>query len=135
MWIRFALLLACVGCGASVQRTLSSLPDDRQDQTDALESAGARPTAESRKPLPRKLQKAETTAATVAAIVGNLLSTSANTVVGIGAPIEIVTEPDLMKRQRPPGEGEGAAEGEGPPPDIDAKQLVPWLKFDPPPPE
>ena len=120
-------LVAAVGCGgrqgASVQRTLSSLPDARQDQNDAIESAGARPTAETKHPLPPALQRVEAGAATVAAIVGSLLSTSANTVVGIGAPVEILSG-DPIPGRRPPAPP--------PPPDVDASTLVPWLRIAPP---
>lgn len=107
--------------GPSVQRTLSSLPDDRFDQNDALESANARPTPETRKPLPPDEQVIETNVATAAAIVGSILSTSQNTVVGIGGPIEIMETPDPFPKSTPKDPEDTATP--------DPKTLVPWLKF------
>lgn len=130
---RVALLVLAIGCGSNtrpaVQRSLSSLPDDPIRRNEELESTRARPSAESRKTLTAGEQRAETSAATAAAIVGSLLSTTQNTVIGLGVALDPL--PDLGGPI--PGTYHAPAPT-SPPPKVDPTTLVPWVQIKPPPP-
>jgi hypothetical protein len=133
-----ALLGGCAGgTRPAVIPMLSELPRDPQKRDAILDSAVAQPGPEQRKPLPPKLHKIETAAATAAAIIGGLFSKTKSVTLG-GA--SLVDENRLFARpaRRPAGEGkaEGDGEGEGdekpsttPAPDVPATDLVPWVRL------
>lgn len=118
---------------------LRALPDDQNRRNEALDRAAARPGPETRKPLPGKLHTVETGAATAAAVLGMLFSTSSNVLLGASAPIEENALVDPNAAQRPVGtrgagdkgeDGESDAEDKAPPADtVDASHLVPWVEL------
>jgi hypothetical protein len=67
---------------------MTQMPVEAEKRDHLLDSSGARPTAESRKPLTARERKAETAAATAAAVVGWLMSSSENTVLGVSSSID-----------------------------------------------
>jgi hypothetical protein len=135
---RFAIALvlalgACAGSPApTTMRTLSSLPTDPQRRNDDLESAQARPGPE-RRPRSRKEQRVETTAATMAAIVGSWFSKSANVVVGVGSPVDEnrLVGVDGQAAPAPGGESEPDREPAPAAEPVDAGALVPWVRVGP----
>lgn len=124
--------MLCLACAGSAQpttmRLLSSLPVDREKAHAQMDSATARPGDEgTRKPLPPKARKAETIAATAAAILGQMFSTSENVILGVGSRME---ETNLVPGTRATVTRE--APDDGAVPYRDANELVPWLRLTPP---
>ena len=126
-------LVVCLACAGSTQpttmRLLDSLPVDRERAHEHMDSAVARPDAETRRPLPPKARQVETVAATAAALIGSMFSTSANAIIGVGGPVE---ETRLVPSTRATVTHE--APKDAPPEYDDANELVPWLRLAPPPP-
>ena len=85
-------LSASVACAGPIQPmavpTLSALPDDPQERTNALDSAAARRGPEHMAKPSTRFRQVETAAATAAGILGILLSTSPNVCIGAGVPID-----------------------------------------------
>jgi hypothetical protein len=85
-------LSASIACAGPIQPmaapTLSALPDDPQERTNALDSAAARRGPEHMAKPSKRLRQVETAAATAAGILGILFSESANVCIGAGAPID-----------------------------------------------
>jgi hypothetical protein len=135
---RFAIALvlalgACAGSPApTTMRTLSSLPTDPQRRNDELESAQARPGPERGK-RSRTEQRVETTAATMAALVGSWFSKSANVVIGGGAPVDENQLVGVDGQVAPARDAEADANREpGPSTEpVDASALVPWVRVGP----
>jgi hypothetical protein len=125
--VRLLLFASLVGAGCvsnvrpAFQHNMEMLPVDRQKQADQLDASQARPTPETRPPLSRKLSKVETGAATAAAILGWMFSSSENTVVGIG-----------VGTDSPGASDPGVPAAPDPEPDPPAPEPVP---FGPPAPE
>jgi len=114
---------------------MTSLPDDRQKRNELLDSAQARPAPENQKQKTAKEQRVETTAATFAALMGILFSTSDNVMLGAGTPIDENQLVDPSQRERKSGKNESDGDDEdGERLEYDATQLVPWLRLVPPPP-
>ena len=115
---------------------MTSLPDDRQKQHAQNDSALARPgdDQDRRKPLPGKLAGVETAAASVAAVVGMLFSTSPNVLLGTGTRFEenLLLDPDLNRRPKG-GDDSDEDEAEDAEPSVDGNQLVPWIRLPAPP--
>jgi len=109
---------------------MTSLPDDRDKRNALLDSARARPGPETRKQQSSKLRRVETAAATAAAVVGALFSTSGNVLIGAGTAIDENLLVDPSHRERTSRNADGDRDAR--PPDYDATKLVPWLRFDPP---
>lgn len=127
-------LAACAGPAApTTMRTLSSLPTDVQRRNDDLASAEARPGAERAKRSPKE-QRVETTAATMAAIVGSWFSKSANVVVGVGAPVDENQLVGVDGQVMPTRAADDDSDREPAPPaeSVDANALVPWVRIAPP---
>ena len=139
MRVRLALTLlcACAGGGGSggggsrpaVIPLLSELPADPEKRNAVLDSATAQPGPEHRKRLPPKLHKAETAAATAAAILGELFSTTRNTVIGTSGLFEEndLVAPAPTRPDRPAGAPVGGP-GAAPEPSVPATELVPWVR-------
>lgn len=145
-----ALLGGCAGSTRpSVLPMLSELPDDPQKRNAVLDSAATHAGPEHRKSMPPKMRKAETAAATAAAVIGSLFSKSGNVTLGALSPIDenglFGETPTPSKRKGTGGDGEGdegeGEEGEG---DGDKKKdkkksspasadrpvdLVPWVRL------
>ncbi|HWM87020.1 MAG TPA: hypothetical protein VNO33_14300 [Kofleriaceae bacterium] len=109
---------------------MRSLPDDAQRRNERLDKAAARPAPENRKPVPSKLYKAETAAATAAAVLGMIFSSSPNVLLGAGGSIDEnqLFAPGTIAPSR---RGESRARDEAEPDPVDASQLVPWVKLRP----
>lgn len=127
-----AVLGGCLaGSRPAVLPKLSELPAEREKRDAVLDSAAAEPGPEhSRKKLPGKLHKAETAAATVAAVIGSLFSTTKTVTIGT---LVRVDEAELFapapKPKREASEPE--AEPKQPPDEApyDADELVPWIRL------
>ena len=109
---------------------LSELPSEPERRNAILDSAHAEPGLENR-PTSKKARKAETAAATAAAVLGVLLSDHANVTLGGAAAID---ENELFEdRQKPKtkdGEQGDGKDKEAPSPEqIDTGSLVPWIQL------
>ncbi len=129
--VSLAVLVLIGGCVGSatpgVQRDLSTLSPDPIKANEELAASSARPTAENRKGLSRRARRLETVAATGAAIIGSLFSTSKTTLSGVQWSIDenrTAPIPPIKPRAKSSGEPDGA----GPPPP-DPTTLVPWVHF------
>ncbi|HUS33170.1 MAG TPA: hypothetical protein VMZ53_31930 [Kofleriaceae bacterium] len=132
---------------------LSELPSEPERRNGILDSAHAEPGPE-HKPTSKKAQKAETYAATAAAVLGLLLSDHKNVTIGGAAPIDenLVFEDapkrkDGAKKKQQAGDGEGEGDkdagdkdaGDKDAGDADSKPseapptrdepLVPWVRL------
>lgn len=123
------LLVALGGCAGQATPTtmprLDSLPDEHVAREERLESTSARPGPETRKGKSRDFRQAETAAATAAAIVGSIFSTTKTVTIGVSQPIDenLIVQPGYRDGERPKRD-EGAE-----PPDYDAGQLTPWVQL------
>ena len=85
-------VVMAAGCAGPAQLgvspSMTEMPIEAERRDHLLDTATARPTAESRKPLTRRERKAQTAAATAAAVVGWLMSSHPNTVLGVSGPID-----------------------------------------------
>lgn len=133
-----ALLAGCVSTGngsgqssrPGVMPMLSELPGDPVKRDAVLDSANATPGPEHRKPVTPKQHKAETAAATAAAILGGMFSKTQNVTLGTRTSFEenLIVEPQpqpVRPRSQPEDSeaaGEIAQDGDAP--------LVPWIKLD-----
>ena len=115
-----ALLTGCVARPAViVAPNLAQLPSDDQRRNALISSAAVRPGAERRKPLSRTERKVVTAAATAAAVVGYLFSSSRNVTVGVGMVIDVA----------PPARPAASGPADEPEPVPSALELVPWVRF------
>jgi hypothetical protein len=112
---------------------LSELPGDPQKRDAVLDSAAAQPGPEHRKPLPPRLHKAETAAATAAAILGGLFSKTKNVTLGTVSPVD---ENRLFAPPPPPASRRKASDEDGdeepsaaPEPADPPAELVPWVRL------
>jgi hypothetical protein len=127
-----ALMLAialAAGCWRSATPAtlldMGGLPDDADRRNERLDKAAARPGPEQRKPLPDKMQKVETVAASAAAVLGMIFSTSPNVLLGGGTSFD---ENEIFFPQE---SGSTRAKKPPEPEPVDASQLVPWVKLRP----
>jgi hypothetical protein len=155
--VLLALALEVTACSASTSSVapsamlnMSSLPDDQDRRRERIESTEVRRGPENRKPLPTKLRRVETAAATAAAIVGMFFSSSPSVLLGGGiaideGPVFQSGESRGKDGRRKDGkragksgdkgkDGEasddGASEDEASDDEtIDATQLVPWVRL------
>ena len=67
---------------------MTQMPLEAEKRDHLLDSSVARPTAESRKPLTARERKAETAAATAAAVIGWLMSSNENTMLGVSMGVD-----------------------------------------------
>jgi hypothetical protein len=136
-----ALLGGCVGAGGArpaVIPKLSELPADPERRNAVLDSANAQPGPEQRKPLPPKLHRAETAAATAAAILGEIFSSTKNVTLGAASVMDenVLFAPSLSParpKREAAGEGEAREDGSAPAEREDRPaNLVPWVRLKPP---
>ncbi len=110
-----------LGCGGkagksemSAYPSLSSLEDDPIQRNEQLDSANQRPGPEQQANKSEGQLKAETVAATAAAIIGSMFSTSQNAVIGVRSSFEetplIVVQPSTESAP------EAASDSSAPPP-------------------
>jgi hypothetical protein len=141
--VRAVLFIVCVSfwvaCAGPMRPAvipkLSELPADPEKRNAVLDSAHAQPGPENR-PVSKKARKAETAAATAAAVIGVLLSKSANVTLGVAAPVdENLLFEDVPKRKdkRAAKDGEGDRDGDKDAPaepPVESGTLVPWVRLD-----
>lgn len=147
MRLVLALLLVSAGCAAKsatggggtrtgVMPMLSELPGDATKRDAILDSSNQVAGPEHRKGFTRKERKAESAAATAAAILGSAFSTTQNVTIGgattfdeveIIAPETVQPGPGPNPDAAPPAPGNEETKPTGP--------LVPWIKLDQPQPK
>jgi len=136
--LALVLLGGCVGAGSAtgsrpgVMPMLSELPSDSTKRDAVLDSANATAGAEHRQGMTRKERKAETAAATAAAIIGGMFSHTQSVTIGTASQFD---EDQLIAPQAvppPPSPADNAATPDAPPP-TDAGtpngDLIPWIKL------
>jgi hypothetical protein len=133
------LLAGCFSAGSGtgsgstrpgVMPMLSELPADPARRNAVLDSASTVAGPEQRKGLTVKERKAETAAATAAAILGGLFSKTQNVTIGTAtvfdegalAPLPVPSPPP--ESTDPPDDA-----GKPPPADTSNKDLIPWIKL------
>ncbi len=120
------LLGACAGHATpTTMPRLDSLPDEHVAREERLESTEARPGPETRKGKSEDFRRAETAAATAAAIVGSIFSTTKTVTIGVSQPIDEneILQPGYRDNERPK-KSEAAEETS-----YDAGQLTPWVQL------
>ncbi len=131
---RIVILLAALGSACAGRATpttmarLDSLPGEHVAREQRIESTEARPGPETQKPKSRRWRQVETAAATAAAVVGVLFSTTKTVTIGVSAPIDENELFDPGYRER--GGGKEGAKVE--PEKYDPNALTPWVRLRPP---
>jgi hypothetical protein len=129
--IAVVVLAACAGTRPAVTPTLSELPGDATKRDAVLDSANAQPGPEHHAKLKPKEHKAETAAATAAAVLGSILSDHTNTTIGTAVLID-ETKPVTRKQPKRQGSGDAGSDDEAPPVDaVPEGPLVPWVQLHP----
>lgn len=142
--LAFVVLSGCASAGSAagtgtstrpaVMPMLSELPTDASKRDAILDSSGSTAGPEQRKGMTSKERKAETTAATAAAILGGMFSKTQNATIGSATvfdesvlmPLPVIQEP--LKSEDKPNDAAKA-----PAADATNKDLTPWVKLQPPP--
>ena len=125
------ILMVLVGCAGSMRPAvipkLSELPTEPERRNAVLDSAHTQPGPE-QKPSSKKAQKAESYAATAAAMIGLMLSDHENVTLGGAAAID---ENLLFEDARPPRkpDGDKKKREEAPPEPPRDEPLVPWVRL------
>lgn len=117
-------LPACAGnTKPTVLPRIDSLPGEHVAREQRIESTAARPGPEHRQGKTRKWQQAETTAATAAAILGSIFSTTKTVTVGVSTSIDEneLVDPGYQDRARRKGDKTPEPET------YDPTQLTPWV--------
>ena len=142
-FLALVLLGGCVGGGSAagsaggsrpgVMPMLSELPGDPTRRDAVLDSASATAGPEQRKGMTTKERKAETAAATAAAILGSMFSHTQTVTLGTASEFEETRLVDPVVVQPPSstggdGEGKPVAPAAGDPAPSN-KDLVPWIKL------
>jgi hypothetical protein len=111
---------------------LSELPGDSTKRDAVLESAGTTATPEHRQGMTSKEQKAETAAATAAAILGELFSKTKSVTIGTASQLGDAPHAVLQLHPPSPEQAGGSASPGAPPQDDDPgtsnADLIPWIK-------
>lgn len=115
------------GSRTAVTPMLSELPADPGKRDAILDSSASTAGAEQRKGMTRKERKAETAAATAAAILGSAFSTTQNVTLGASTTFDenVIIAPDKPAPGKPASDS-----GAG---DVPATSLVPWVVLQPAP--
>lgn len=121
------------GARPGVMPLLSELPGDPEKRNAILDGSTQTAGPEQRKGMNNKERKAETAAATAAAILGSMFSKTKNVTLGTAGTFDenAIVAPPTMPRSPSPTKDEpnGAGEVDGEEPE--AEQLVPWIKLKP----
>ena len=116
---------ACAGnTKPTVLPRIDSLPGEHVAREQRIESTAARPGPEHAKGKTRKWQQVETTAATAAAILGSIFSTTKTVTVGVSTSIDENELVDPGYRDRARREGDKKAPE---PETYNPTQLTPWV--------
>jgi hypothetical protein len=118
------LLSACVGARPAVIPKLSELPGDPEKRAAVLDQSHAQPGPEQR-PVSKKARKVETYAATAAAVVGWLFSTTENVALGGAGIFEEV--PSRPRPERKADDDDEASPTQ--PVETGDAVLVPWIRL------
>lgn len=110
-----------------VMPMLSELPGDAEKRNAILDQSNQTPGPEMRKGQTKKERKAETAAATAAAIIGSAFSTTQNVTIGQSTSFDENT----IVHPQPPQPPSPKAPGDPVEPPTDGKALVPWVKLSP----
>jgi hypothetical protein len=114
------------GSRPGVMPMLSELPGDAEKRNAILDSSNHTAGPEHRKGMTKKERKAETGAATAAAIIGSMFSNTQNVTLGTATTFDEneVVAPQPMQPPSPKQESSGSgADGREP----EAKPVVPWI--------
>lgn len=118
------LFIACAACAGSMRPAvipkLSELPSEPERRNGVLDSAHAQPGPE-QQPVSKKARKAETAAATAAAILGVMLSDHANVTLGGSTTFDENKLVDPAPEQQKPKPA--------PPAEKPDEPLVPWIQL------
>lgn len=134
------VLLMCAGCATSSTKQavavtrpgvlpyLSELPGDAGKRDAILDQAAQTPGPELRKGQTAKEKRVETAAATAAAILGNMFSTTKNVSIGAAGVFDEneIVSPTPAQPPRSSANGDPVV-----PEPVDTKTLVPWVKVTP----
>jgi hypothetical protein len=130
MFVRSLVLLplfgACAGHATpTTMARLDSLPGEHVAREERLESTEARPGPETQKGKSKDFRRAETAAATAAAIVGSIFSTTKTVTIGVSQPIDEneILQPGYRDNER---HDDKEAPAEEP---YDPNQLTPWVQL------
>lgn len=131
--LSLAIALGSGGCFATdanmkpaLMPNLRELPSDSERRNEYIESTKVR-APENKKPLTGKARQVETAAATAAAVLGIFFSKTSNVLIGPGMSFggsAVVRMPGDRD-----ADGDGADDDLPPPDEVDAGQLVPWVKL------
>jgi hypothetical protein len=128
-----AALGACAGSATpTTMARLDSLPGEHVAREQRLESTSARPGPETTKGKSTRWRQAETVAATAAAVVGSLFSTTKTVTIGAAMSID---ENELVDPSYGERGGGKAKKGTAEPETYDAGTLTPWVRLRRPEPE
>ena len=146
--IALVLLGGCFGGGSggavrpAVIPMLSELPGDPTKRDAVLDQASATAGPEHRKGQTSKERKAETAAATAAAILGGIFSKSKSVTIGAASQFDEnqLIAPEAVPRVRPAGKADDAAKPDAakpgevapdapPPPTESNTDLIPWIRL------
>jgi hypothetical protein len=140
--LALVLLGGCFGGGSggavrpAVMPMLSELPGDPNKRDAVLEQASATAGPEQRKGMTSKQRKAETAAATAAAILGGIFSKSKSVTIGAASQFDEnpIIAPDAVPRVRPAGKADDAAKPDAAKPDAPPStesntDLIPWIRL------
>ena len=129
----------CFGAGSGtglgstrpgVMPKLSELPSDPAKRDAILDSSAAVAGPEQRKGMTVKERKAETAAATAAAIIGSLFSKTANVTLGTVTVFDESALAPLPAPHRPAGSDHPDDPADPPAPSEPSnKDLIPWIKL------
>ena len=136
------LLGGCFGAGSAgasrpaVMPMLSELPGDPTKRDAVLDSASTTAGPEHRKGMTAKERKVETAAATAAAILGGMFSSTKSVTIGTASQFDEnqLIAPDAVPSLRPssPQSADDAAKPDAPPTNevgTSNADLVPWIKL------
>jgi len=110
-----------------VMPMMSELPGEAQKRDAIIDSANQTPGPEMRKGQTKKEKKAETAAATAAAIIGSAFSTTQNVTIGSATTFDENHVVHPTPPQPAPRRDEGAATDAK----VESGALVPWVKLPP----
>jgi hypothetical protein len=138
--LALVLLGGCFGAGTksasrpAVMPMLSELPGDPTRRDAVLESANTTAGPEHRKGMTAKERKVETAAATAAAIIGSMFSSTTSVTIGTAGEFDEnqLIAPDAVPTLSPTSTTAGAAKPDAPRPDeagTPNTDLIPWIKL------
>ena len=119
------------GCiNSALISTLSELPAEPQKRDAVLDSSSSKAGPEHRKGMSSRMRKAETAAATAAAIAGLAFSKSANVRIGVGIAADQPSATKPVTRPPAPADADRSKEAsEALSIQRDTTDLVPWVRL------